>query len=160
MAAVSPPGVDVLIVEVAQQRLAFLMSAVDEVQPAALPTPLPGAPEIVEGLLDVRGDVIPVVEVRRRLGLPARLVELDDCLVLARAVGFRLALRVDDAVDVTSVPVDDLVPHPAFAGASYTTGSGVHDGDLLVVLDVARFLTEGETGELHAALAQRQGLHD
>lgn len=160
MPLMSLPGVDVLIVAVAQQRLALLTSAVDEVQPAALPTPLPGAPDIVEGLLDVRGDVIPVVEVRRRFGLPPRPIALDDCLVLTRADGFRLALRVDEAVDVTTVRIDDLAPHRAFAGAAYTTGTGVHDGDLLVVLDVERFLTEGEIGALHAALAQRRGRHD
>jgi chemotaxis signal transduction protein len=59
----------VLVVEVAQRRVAFLAAAVDEVLPAALPVPLPGAPDVVDGLLDVRGDTVPVVDVRRRFGL-------------------------------------------------------------------------------------------
>lgn len=150
---VSSAAVDVLVVQVARHRLALLASAVDEVQLAALPTPLPGAPDIVEGVLDVRGDVLPVVEVRRRLGMASRPVALDDCLVVTRANGRRLVLRVDDAVTVTQVQRAELVPDPRFVGAAYVDGTGTDDDGLLVLLDVGRFLTEGDTSELHAALA-------
>jgi purine-binding chemotaxis protein CheW len=149
----SSDRVSVLVVEVAHHRLALLADAVDEVQPAALPTPLPGAPEVVEGLLDVRGEAVPVVEVRRRLGLLARPPELTDCLVLLRTGRNRLALRVDEAVSLADVERDQLLPHPAFAGAAYVSGTAAHAGDLLVVLDVTQFLTEGETRLLQDALA-------
>lgn len=153
MPDVSSAAVDVLVVQVAGHRLALLAGAVDEVQLAALPTPLPGAPDIVEGVLDVRGDVVPVIEVRRRLGVASRPVALDDCLVMTRAAGRRLALRVDDAVTVAQVQRAALVADPRFVGAAYVDGTGTHEDGLLVILDVGRFLTEGETGELHAALA-------
>lgn len=143
----------VLVVEVDQHRVAFLAAAVDEVLPAALPVPLPGAPELVDGLLDVRGEAVPVVDVRRRFGLPPRPLELTDCLVLLRAEGRRLALRVDEAVTLADVERNDLTPDPSFPGAGYVAGTASHEGDLLVVLDVTRFLTEDEERVLQAALA-------
>lgn len=145
----------VLVVGVAEQKLGLAAAAVSEVLPAALPTPLPGAPDIVEGLIDLRGDVLPVLEVRRRLGLPSRALRLTDCLVVIAADSRRLALRVDEAVTLAEVECADLVPHPSFPGASFVVGTGTYDDDLLVVLDAARFLTVGETRSVESALARR-----
>lgn len=153
MGDMSSDLVSVLVVDAAQHRVAFLAAAVDEVLPAALPVPLPGAPDVVEGLLDVRGEAVPVLDVRRRFGLPPRPLELADCLVLLRTGGRRLALRVDEAVTLAEVDRTELTPDPSFPGAGYVAGTASHDGDLLVVLDVTRFLTEGEERVLEAALA-------
>jgi purine-binding chemotaxis protein CheW len=149
-------GVRVLLVEVAQQRVAQLMDVVDQVHLAALPTPLPGAPDVVEGLLDVRGEVLPVVELRRRFGLTSRPVQATDCLVVVQVDGQRLALRVDAVVTLTDLELEELATGPSFQGATYVAGTGLHEGDLLVVLDAARFLTEGEVLTLRAALGRRE----
>lgn len=148
----STDQVSVLVVEVASHRVAFLADAVDEVLPAALPVPLPGSPEVVEGLLDVRGEPVPVVDVARRFGLEPRPMELTDCLVLLRLEGQRMALRVDSAVVLSEIERTQLQPDPSFPGAAYVAGTASHAGDLLVVLDVTRFLTEPETRKLQAAL--------
>jgi chemotaxis signal transduction protein len=62
-------------------------------------------------------------------------------------------LRVDEAVTLAEVRQTELAPDPSFPGAAYVFGTAPHDGDLLVVLDVTRFLTEGETQLLQVALA-------
>lgn len=148
--------VSVLVLDVAQRRIAFLADVVDEIHPAALPTPLPGAPDVVEGVLDVRGEVVPVIDLRRRLGLPSRSVELTDCLVVMRASGRRLAVRVDEAVTLADVDRTELTLDSRLAGAAYTAATAAHDGGLLVVLDVTRFLTEGEADALQSALELRR----
>lgn len=153
MADMSTDLVSVLVAEVGQHRVALLAETVDEVLPAALPVPLPGAPEVVEGLLDVRGEAVAVIDVRRRLDLTPRRMELTDCLVLLRRTGGRLALRVDHVLMLDEVERTDLRPDPSFPGAAYVAGTASHDGDLLVILDVTRFLTEGEARVLQAALA-------
>lgn len=144
--------VDVLVVQVAGQRVAFRVSEVEQVVPAALPTSLPGAPAIVEGVLDVRGEALPVIELRRRLGLPSRAVELADCLVLATAAGRRVALRADAALELASVEPAELVPDAVLPGAAYVEGTAAYDGGLLVVLDLARFLSAEEDRDLRSAL--------
>ena len=66
------------------QRYGLPLSAVERVVPMVDITPLPKAPDIVLGVVDVQGRVIPVVNLRRRLRLPERDIALTDQLVIAR----------------------------------------------------------------------------
>jgi purine-binding chemotaxis protein CheW len=85
-------------------------------------TPLPGAPQLIEGVIDLRGVVIPVVDLGRALcgeraeeGLEARIAILD-------VDGMVFGLRVDAAVDVISVEASDVDEPPALAThAGYDT---------------------------------------
>jgi purine-binding chemotaxis protein CheW len=82
---------------------------------APLPvTSLPGAPPFVEGVLSLRGDVVPVVDLRRRLGLdPAPRTRRSRMLVVNAGPG-RLALLVDAVSEVVRIPRSAIRPAPAF----------------------------------------------
>lgn len=142
---------ELLVVEVAGHRCGLPLDAVVEVHPAVLLVPLPDAPEVVLGLVNRRGQALPVLDLRRRLGLPVRPTQLDDRLVVLRLPDRAVALQVDAAADVLTVTeVDEAV----VAQASRSGGAAVLADGLLVVLDLTAFLSGDEEVALDAALLQ------
>jgi purine-binding chemotaxis protein CheW len=82
-------------------------SAVLEILAAVAVTPLPRQPAYIAGVVDLRGSIVPVLDLRVRFGIPARPMELSDRLIVIRASGRVLVLWVDEveafaAVDFTT----------------------------------------------------------
>jgi purine-binding chemotaxis protein CheW len=86
--------VDTLTVEVGERRLALRSSDVREVVELSSITPVPLGPAMLTGLTQVRGQVVPVID----LADPPRTPRPSDCLVLVEAGSARAALRVDRVV--------------------------------------------------------------
>src|SRR3712207_6774571 len=74
---------------------ALPLSFVERIVRAVEVTPLPKAPEIVLGVINVQGRVIPVVNIRKRFRLPEREIELSDQFIIARTAKRTIALVVD-----------------------------------------------------------------
>ena len=81
-------------------RYALRLAAVERIVRAVEITPLPKAPEIVLGVINVRGEIIPVVNVRRRFRLPERELDLTDQLMIARTAKRKVALVVDAVTEL------------------------------------------------------------
>jgi purine-binding chemotaxis protein CheW len=145
----------VLLMEAGGQRCGVSVTHVIEIVRAARTAPLPGAPAAIEGLLDVRGDVVPVLDVRTRLGLPERPMLPSDHLVLVRARERVFALRVDEVCDLVHLDATalDVMPNVVARGASVAGAAHLPDG-LALIHDPARFLSQVEESVLDAALAE------
>jgi purine-binding chemotaxis protein CheW len=137
-----------------QQRFALPLEAVDRVLPAVALTPLPGVPDIVLGALNLRGEVVPVVDFRRRAGLPSRPIEPSQFYLLANMARLRLALAVDQPGDVFEEPERLVSLQPEVATAAYVSGIIVLPSGITVVCDLDRFLSLNEEAQLQDALAQ------
>lgn len=90
----------ILVFEVAGKRLGLEAEEVLEVQRAVAVSPLPTAPDGIEGVVDMRGRLVPVVDVRERFGLPRRPICLEDHFVIVSDAGAPVALRVDRALEL------------------------------------------------------------
>lgn len=144
-----------LIVDVAGHRCALPADVVVEIHPAVQLSPLPDAPEVVLGLLNRRGRPVPVLDLRRRLGLPPRSLGVDDHLVVVQLLDRQMALLVDAALDTVDVPTDAINTAVATTSdAVLSQGVAVLPHGLLVVLDITTFLTSDVAAELDAALQQ------
>ncbi len=123
--------VDVLIFEVGTQRHALLAADVQEVLPAVPIAPLPRGPAGVEGVINLRGRLVPVLDIRARLGLPPKPVEHTDHLLVTSAGGRLAAVRTDRAIELASLEVFD-----AEEGAELAPGircvARTHDGAIFV----------------------------
>jgi purine-binding chemotaxis protein CheW len=75
-----------------ERRYALYLPAVERVVPAVEVTPLPNAPEVVLGVINVQGRIIPVINVRKRFGLRERDIEPNDRFILARTSRHVVAL--------------------------------------------------------------------
>ena len=125
---------------------------------AAAITPLPKAPEIVLGVLDLQGQVIPVINLRKRFRLPEREIRTSDQFVIARAKLLTIALVVDSAegvleeTDEAVIPSDDIL-----AGMGYLEGVTRTEDGLVLIHDLASLLFPEEEELLARALEQGEG---
>jgi purine-binding chemotaxis protein CheW len=78
---------------------------------------VPRAPEWMDGVVNLRGEVVPVLDVRRRLGLPARAPSRRTKVLVVHVAGRLLALVVDAVSEVVRIPRSHIGPPPAMAGA-------------------------------------------
>ncbi len=99
---------------------AFDVSDVREILRGASLSPAPGR-EGVEGLLNLRGQVVPVIDVRARLGLPARDIAVSDYLIVLENKGRRLIVRAESNVRLKTV--DDSAVETASAPTSLVTAT-------------------------------------
>jgi purine-binding chemotaxis protein CheW len=96
--------VEILVFELQGQRFGLPGASVRELVRAVAITPLPRQPDGVEGIINLRGQVVPVCDLRQWLGLPAKAVEPTDHLLIAYQGERLVALRVDRAVELARVP--------------------------------------------------------
>lgn len=131
------------------------MDVVRGVVPAVRVTRLPGAPDVVEGVVDVRGSLTPVFDPRRGLGLTPRTPDADDHLVHATAGTRGVLLRVDRVLEVATVAdAEIMAPGDLVRGDAAVAGVTRVGPDLVLIHDLGRFLTAAQAAQLDRALAQ------
>lgn len=143
-----------LVFELADGRYAVWLAAVVEIVRAVAVVALPGAPPLVEGIVDVHGEVAAVVDLRRAFGLPARPPLALDHFVVVRTPARLLVLRVDRVTGVTAVDPPARVP-AAVATPSLEGSVRLADG-LVLVHDADRLVSSAEGATLDALLRNRK----
>ena len=120
---------------------------VQEVLRKQVMTPIPQAPDDIAGLINLRGQIVTAIDLRRRLGMPCLEPDRESMNVIVRGDEGPLSLLVDDIGDVVEVPADSLEPRPeTMTGAATLFLRGIHKlpNSLLGVLDVDRLSRNGE----------------
>lgn len=144
------------IVELAldDRRYGLSLSAVERVLRMVYVTLLPKAPQIVLGVVNVRGRLIPVVNLRRRFRLPERDFALTDQLLIARTARRPVALAADAVTGVLeysaqeAAGAQDIVP-----GIEYVESVVKLPDGLVLIHDLDKFLSLDEGESLDRALA-------
>ncbi len=153
----APPR-EVLLFTLEGQRYALPSADVRELVRAARLTPLPRAPDVVEGLLNLRGELLPVLDLRRRFRLPARPLSPMDHFIVARAGPRTVALRVDRAEGLLRLEPGTWDGTPGeLPGVGYVAGAAKLADGLVLVHDLRTFLSEAEALALDTALAASPG---
>jgi purine-binding chemotaxis protein CheW len=117
-------------------------------------TPLPGAPGVIEGVVDVRGCVLPVLDIRARFGLPAKALEPSDHFIVASTGARGVILRVDRATRLAYVEAASIQdPETLGAGSGYVAGVARLEDGLVLIHDLTTFLSAAEGGSLDEALS-------
>jgi purine-binding chemotaxis protein CheW len=144
-----------LLFSLDSRQFALPLERVREVVHAVEITPLAGAPGVVEGVVDVRGTVVPVLDARARFRLPARPVRLADHLILAEGAGRLVALRVDRVLDTHEVPAEAMTAAtPNDASMAHLAGVATLEDGMVLVHDLDAFLTQAETDALAQAMSR------
>jgi purine-binding chemotaxis protein CheW len=150
---------DILVFAVDSDRYALPASEVEQVLRSVAITELPGAPLVVEGVVDVRGTIVPVLDLRRRFGLPERPVTLSDLLIIASSGPRRVALRIDGEASIRKIDPAALErASDSLAQSRYVAGLAKLPDGIIVIHDLARFLSEAESESLAKALADNDSL--
>ncbi len=114
-------------------------------------TRVPNAPEYVDGVINLRGKVIPIIDLRRRFGMPRKEKDKNSRIIVVELAGKVLGFVVDAVSEVLRIPGSVTEPPPSIiAGikAEYITAIGKLENRLLILLDLERVLTVDEHEEM------------
>ena len=142
-----------LVFTLDERQIALPLSSVDRVLRAVEMTPLPEAPEVALGVINVQGRIVPVLSIRRHFGLPESELRLSDRFVIAHTSSGRIALLVDDVLGVIAPRGTEIT-----AAQDILTGLRNLDGvvkspeQLIVVHDLDRVLSREEESMLSGAV--------
>lgn len=147
--------IDLVLFILEGKRYALHLGKVHRVIQAAEITPLPGAPNIVLGVIHVEDSVIPVFNVRKRFGLPGKDLEPEDQFILAYTAKRIIGLSVDHVEGVVSYSNDYIVKgHSILPGLAYVNGVTATDDGIIVIHDIDRFLSLEEEKKMEKAIKQ------
>ena len=110
-------------------------------------TRLPKAPAFVEGVINLRGVVIPVMDMRKKFGLPPRPPEADTKVIIASVERRIVGIIVDDVSEVVPVPRAEVQPPPRMirgVEAEYLMGVCRYQDEILLILNLDEILTAEE----------------
>jgi len=150
--------VDLVIFTLDENRFALKLSAVERVVRVVEITPLPKAPDIVLGIIDVQGGIIPVIDVRKRFRFPERETQLNDQLIIARTVKRTVALLADDVTGVMACPVERIVEgEKVVSGMAFVEGIVKIDEGMILIHNLDTFLSLDEENRLDDAMRESAG---
>ncbi|MDO9450878.1 MAG: chemotaxis protein CheW [Rugosibacter sp.] len=147
-----------VVIDLDELHVALHLSAVERVIRAVYVSPLPDAPEIVSGVVNVQGRVIPVVNIRRRFRLADRPAALTDRLVIAHTNQRPVALVADAVSGVLEYPAPDIIDAASILpGLEYVDGVAKLEDGLILIHDLGRFLSLDEVSALERAMLPTGG---
>jgi len=140
----STAGDDVQLVtfKVGGQDFAFNIFQVERILRYEAPSPLPKAPEFLEGVLQYQAGAIPLIDMRKRLGVAAPLRDDTRTVILEFDSG-KIGLIVDAVTEVLQVAAATVTPAPGIVkgvAAAYITTGGVGHGRTIVLLNTSKRL--------------------
>jgi purine-binding chemotaxis protein CheW len=144
-----------VVVTLETERVALALRDVERIVRAVQVTPLPDAPDIVLGAIDVAGLVLPVLNLRHRLGLPDRIIAPAQQFVIARAGSRRIVLVVDEVLGIIDRPREAVVPAAqVIGGLGAVHGMLRLEDGLALIHDLQAFLSLDEEATLTRALQE------
>ena len=137
-----------------ERRYALHLPVVERIVMVAEITPLPKAPQIVAGIVNVQGRIIPVINVRKRFNLPERETSLSDHLIIASTARRTVALVVDAVSGVVERPEAEItVPDRVLPGLEYVQGVVKLEDGLILIHNLEMFLSLEEERTLEQAMS-------
>ena len=116
-------------------------------------TPLPKAPQIVLGVINIQGRIIPVINVRKRFNLPEREITLSDHLIIANTTRRTVVLVVDAVSGVVDRPEGEIIiPDKILPGLEYVQGVVKLEDGLILIHNLEMFLSLEEEIMLEQAI--------
>lgn len=136
-------------------RYAISLARVDRIVRAVHVTPLPLAPGIVLGAINVEGCILPVFNIRRRFRLPERKINPADHFLIARTAQRRVVLVIDAAQGVLEHPSTAVIDVESVApGLAHIRGVIRLEDGLVLIHDLEQFLSPDESHALDQAMNQ------
>ncbi len=135
-----------VIFRLAKEEYGLPITKVQEINRLVPITKLPQTPSFMEGIINLRGRVIPVIDLRKRFQLAAAERSEDNRIIIVEVNGQTVGVIVDAVTEVVRLAAGSIEPPPpAFIiDAQYIHGVGKLDDRLLILLDIDRILTSQE----------------
>jgi purine-binding chemotaxis protein CheW len=133
---------------VGRESYGLPISALHEIVRVPEITAVPDAPDYVEGVINLRGKIVSVVDLRKRFGKPATALDRRHRILVVEHGGRLAGMIVDSASEVLKIPESEIEAAPAMmqeGGLDCVTGLGKYNGRLIILLDINKVLATRET---------------
>lgn len=140
-----------VIFKLGKEEYGVNIMQVQEIGPYEEPVKVPNAPAFVEGVMNLRGSVIPVISLKKRFNIPGEELTENTRTIVVNFGDKQIAFIVDDASEVLTLDENNIQEAPSIvAGAErkYITGIGKQGDRLLIILDLSFLLNEQEQIQL------------
>lgn len=139
-----------LIFTLGQDFYGIDIKSVTEITGIQKITPVPELPSYVRGVINLRGKIIPIVDVRMRFKMEPLTYDERTCIIIAEISSFSVGLIVDTVHEVSIIKEDEIVLPPEFTGdnSRFIKGIGRCDGEVKLILDCERLLNDEEVETL------------
>lgn len=130
-------GVDILQVKTIERMMSI--------------TRVPKAPQFVEGVINLRGEIVPVIDLKKRFDLPISRETDNTRIIIVTVDDITVGMIVDSANEVIQLSQDAIEPAPSIIGgidSDFLEGVGKMDGKLLIILDLSKILKSNEIDQL------------
>lgn len=135
-----------VIFRLAKEEYGLPITKVQEINRLVPITKLPQTPAFMEGIINLRGRIIPVIDLRKRFQLAAAEQSDDNRIIIVEVSGQTIGIIVDAVTEVVRLPGSSVEPPPPtfILDAQYIHGVGKLDERLLIMLDIDKILTSQE----------------
>jgi len=139
--------VQLVVFKLAKEDYGLPISKVQEINRMVAITMLPHTPDFMEGIINLRGRVIPVLDLRKRFGFDSQGNTDDTRIMVTEVAGQTVGLIVDAVHEVVTIKGDCIEPPPqAFVlDAQFVQGIGKLENRLVIMLDIDRIITSHES---------------
>ena len=113
--------------------------------------PVPGAPSYVLGIINLRGNVVTVIDTRSRFGLPSAATDDSSRVVIIESEEQVVGILVDSVAEVVDLHSSDIETAPNVGteeSAKFIQGVASHDGELLILVDLNKLLSDEEWSDM------------
>jgi purine-binding chemotaxis protein CheW len=133
------------------------IAQVQEINRMVAVTHVPRAPQFMEGVINLRGQLIPIIDLRTRFGMPRAEHTKNTRIVVTEIGAKRVGMVVDSVSEVLRLPVDQVEPAPEMitsVDTEYIRGVGKIEDRLIILLDLGRIISVNEKRQLEASDAE------
>ena len=134
----------IVVFELANEHYGLDIAAVEGIIKMQSITRMPQAPHYVEGITNLRGVVVPVIDLRRRFGLDAEEWTKDTRIVNVYMNHIKVGMIVDGVSQVLRIPEDSIEPPPPMVttvNSAFIRGIAKLEGQLIILLDLSKVLS-------------------
>ena len=120
-------------------------------------TELPDTPEFVKGVINLRGKVIPVIDIRIRFNMEMRKYDERTCIINVNIMDNTVGLIVDSVSEVMDIASEDVEPAPSVnkgSSSRFISGLGKSGDEVKILLDIDKLLHEEELEKLQDAVTE------
>jgi purine-binding chemotaxis protein CheW len=144
-----------VVFELANEHYGVEISTVESIIKMQEITRIPHSPLFVEGITNLRGLVLPVIDLRKRFGMETQEISRDSRIMVVALGTMKVGMIVDAVSEVLRVPSESIEAPPSMTTSSKTnfiTGIAKLTDLLVILLDMSKILTTDEQSELTAAV--------
>jgi purine-binding chemotaxis protein CheW len=128
---------------------------VQEIRTYEAPTRIANTPAFIKGVMNLRGNIVPIIDLRVKFGLPEQ--RYDTVVIVLNIAKRTVGVVVDGVSDVINVPASEIKPPPELGGAldtQYLQGLATVNGQMMILIDIERLMSSRDMSIMDEAAAQ------